>query len=459
MDPTNPRPLCPETNPVHNDPGTLIPGRSPTPGSTGRFVGAGAEQLWSRILNSCFPQPTQDKIGALATSLHSLELLSAESAAAEKADHLKRAAALKNPDAYAPYAEHLQARGQLIDAISGFRMAVTKLTPDELHVSAQEFTELEKLLSQKFRQFTPYYTQMANFNLLAGEGHEAWRRTCNLTSLGMALEGLALSPATVLGDQKSVDPKLLDKIAALRGLPSAASASRMPDFLEILAVYVVYEQHKWKSTPERVFQKHLRPARTTAAKHILTDDFLEAIAHKFGAKTEPGEIATVGAEKALLDEAQKGIKKMKKMWDTKDPTSHTSPTQRVLAAGSSPGRYDIDAALEQHNQESAKIEGSEQYQNLENTQATENKKISVLEKNRLAEIDRYKAQILSRVKPSLDQLAQVIVNKPGHFMKLNDIVPDGIVIDDPWIAGKKDHLTWDKAWEKGYFRRYIILTK
>ncbi len=457
MDPRSPRPLCPETNPVHSDPGTLIPGRSPTPGSTGRFAGAGAEQLWLRILNTCYAQQTQDKIGALATSLHSLETLAAESGAHQKGDHLKKPGALRKPDDYAAYAEHSQTRGQVIDSIGTFRMSVNKLSPEELHISGQEFKDLQDLLGRKFRQFSPYYTQMANFNLLSGEGHEAWQRTCNLTSLGMSLEGLALRPESLSSEQSSPDPKLLDKIAALRGLSSYKAAGRMPDFLQILAVALVFERNNSKTTPERAFHDGIRIARKTAASRILEDKFLIELATQFGVKAVSGTIGTVGAERAILKDAKHGIAKM---WEKKDPQLHSSPFQRAMAAGAAGGgRFDIDASLAQHREELAKLETSKNYRQLENEEIKENKEISRMERDRLNEIKQYREEILSKVKPSLDNMAQVIVNKPGHFMKLNSIVTDGIVIDDPWVEGQRDHISWDKAWEKGYFRRFIILTK
>lgn len=71
----------------------------------------------------------------------------------------------------------------------------------------------------------------------------------------------------------------------------------------------------------------------------------------------------------------------------------------------------------------------------------------------------YKRNVKKQLEPWLDQGGQVVANKPGHYVRLENIDDSGIVIDDPATKGKNFRMTWAKANEGGYFRSYMVFLK
>lgn len=68
----------------------------------------------------------------------------------------------------------------------------------------------------------------------------------------------------------------------------------------------------------------------------------------------------------------------------------------------------------------------------------------------------YQKGFLKNVSDSVQSGHQVIVNLVGHYVRLQSIDVDKIVVDDPFFA-ESFSVTWDEALADGYFRHYIII--
>jgi hypothetical protein len=236
-----------------------------------------------------------------------------------------------------------------------------------------EKSKLKKTKAAYYRllnKYSSYYTQMANLNILKSKGGKAaWARTCNVTSIAMALEGMGVSTSDFKDDKgdrkklkdiaKKFDPEKFRDFSDLEAL-------RMPDFLQFVVIYLCL------SSEEGDYIK----AKRRAAKFVLNSKNFEEIGQMFG--------ITYG-----------------KRWVTNWSKINKDP-----------------------------------------------KPISAL-----------KQQVMNRIKKYVDKGAQIIVNKPYHFVRLEEINDKGITIDDPATLGKNKFWEWKDVYKKKYFNSYVVLNK
>jgi hypothetical protein len=280
------------------------------------------------------------------------------------------------------YRRYKEAGGSVTRAIVWFigwmRKVVNSLTTRELGVVASVLRRIKGYYHRRLNSYAPYFTQMANRNLLwkktGRKTSEAWRRTCNMTSLAMALQASGVTTSDFAGDKAllaEIGRKYEPAIESFGDLESL----RMPDFLQLVAIYIKYEGGN-----DAEFDKRVDTARQKAAKMISTTlQAFESIAATFGVRrVKQGFIRSTGSQK---------------------------------------------------------------------------------EKNIQTDVQEYKAQVLKGLGPWLDVGGQVVVNRPGHYVRLESIDDDGIVIDDPATKGKNFEMSWKEANEGGYFRSYQVFLK
>ena len=486
------RPTCPDSNPQHSDVGTSARDRAPVPSSTGLWFSATPERTWEHVLQSCFPNSTQNKVRLLATNLSFLEQVHTEARGSSLGGGIRHAQRLHDADSREAYSEHGGNHSQSVAAMAMLRQTVQGLTPDELQLTAEQFHGLRIYLNQKINDLAPYYTQMGNINLLAGEGHRAWKRTCNVTSLSMALEGLGVSPSNFTGDKRllerivtALEPWRLSqqveedkraakaKAAALskhkgkrRGpvnMPedddwgvcySRLDDLRMPDFVQYAAVYLAFTEppgrgKKKGSTgrlaPEKAFLVDVLAARRMAAGMVLSSDTLAKLATEFGLpKPQTGSIENYGTVNRDL-----------KDWHSKEEAF----VQNQMAAFQKETKQKLVPGSSAEQEELNKIRESSNFKDITNHEQKDRDKLALLKKNWGPNVLAYRNRVMKEVLPKTDGGAQVVINRPGHFMKLHSIDPDGLVMDDPWVEGKQHLVPWSDAYEQGYFRAFIILTK
>lgn len=76
---------------------------------------------------------------------------------------------------------------------------------------------------------------------------------------------------------------------------------------------------------------------------------------------------------------------------------------------------------------------------------------------------KFRAEVLTRIKPLLDQGAAIIVLRKGHYVFLIGMNEDGITLNDPasglkndGSVGRNSHISWQKANTLSFFRAYHV---
>lgn len=487
------RPACAETNPVFPDPGTSARDRAPIPWSTGLSFSAPPDWTWSHILQRCYPAPTQNKISRLASNLSFLEHVHNEPRNASLGGGVRSPQRLRDADSRTAYSEHMGNHSQSVSAMASLRETVKSLTPDELELPVDQFNALRVFLYHKINDLAPYYTQMGNLNLLAGQGHWAWMRTCNVTSLSMAIEGLGVGPSDFKGDIHTLEQiaavlepwrvdweqaeqnritKLNAKIAAkhkgkhkARLHPSVAANAdwgvcessladlRMPDFVQYVTVYVAFTNPpghgKKRGEPGRLsppadFHHDVLAARNLASSLILFSATLIQIAESFGVHGTPGNIESYGKVRGDL----KALRDEEKDFVAKQLEKYQKDTKQKLVPGSPEEKKELDA-----------IHAQPAFQKMTAMEKADTAQMAALKKTWSADVLAYRQAVLAKLVPSVDKGAQIVVNRPGHYMKLHGFEPEGPLMDNPWVEGQRVLVPWNEAYEQGYFRTYIVFTK
>jgi hypothetical protein len=66
---------------------------------------------------------------------------------------------------------------------------------------------------------------------------------------------------------------------------------------------------------------------------------------------------------------------------------------------------------------------------------------------------------LREVTPWINQGGQIVVNRPGHYLRLQSIDDSGVTLDDPGDEGKNYHVTWAESNSIGHFRSWQVFKK
>jgi hypothetical protein len=482
----NVRPVCAESNPIQSDYGTSARDRAPINSSTGLSVSAAPDWLWSQIMHSCYPASTQAKISILARNFSFLDQIHSESRDSALGGSVRSPQRLHDAESREAYSEHMDNHAQSVTAMASLRDTVKSFSPDELQIAADQFAHLKVYLNLRINDLAPYYTQMGNINVLQGEGHRAWRRTCNVTSLSMALEGLGIGPSNFRGDavlleriaaalepwrvaQEVIEDQHVAKLrAAARAnaakrkpkgkIPGAINVPseddwgqcysnlnglRMPDFVQFVAVYTVFtdpavagkNQKRGRLAPEAAFIADVLSARNVAPGLVLSTDMLVRLARQFGVESQNASVAISASSGGV--QSYGTVNRDLHDWEGKEK-NYKEKLQKDKA--------DLD-------------EDDPAYKKIKLQEKQDQDKLEALKGDWDKNVAKYRAEVLKDVLAKTEDGAQVIVNKPGHFMKLHSIEHDGLRVDDPWTPGKRDLVSWSEAYKQGYFRSYIILTR
>ena len=126
----------------------------------------------------------------------------------------------------------------LLELIGKSRDIVKSLTAADVEEGALDATKAQYF--QKLNTLSTYYTQMANMDILqkGDKSDTAWKRTCNVTSVAMALEALGVGADAFTGDKELLaqianhfEPDRFEHFSDVRAL-------RMPDVLQFVAIYL-----------------------------------------------------------------------------------------------------------------------------------------------------------------------------------------------------------------------------
>jgi hypothetical protein len=320
--------------------------------------------------------------------------------------------------------EQVGKRAQLVEDIRTIRAHIAQLA--NAGIDPAKLVELQGGLYRAVDDLAPYYHQ-ANADILYLDVKDkktqktkhwaAVTRTCNLTSLSMALESLGKSAKDYKGDQDKVCAAAkvfhgeLGKDAGTTW--AAVQKLRLPDFIELAVV----AEHMSDSSEAAVI-----PARDKAAGGIANVYFVEGMAKCFGATPQVKFFDRGAAKPAGQKQADHAL--------LNDYGEEGGRRLTVMSAVSK-GAKDGKAYREAMSDEGIKTKLS---------------------------IESYKEAIMTQVGGELASGAAVVVGMTGHFVRLQAIHDEHIIIDDPGSWDNHDlKLTWEEARAVGCFWNRVVM--
>lgn len=341
--------------------------------------------------------------------------------------------------------EQGEARDQLVADFGALRQRLAALP-----ARTAEVTAFKAAVYRKLQELAPYYFQSRNIDILETSSKT---RTCNVTVLGMALESLGKNPSMftghrdgvlaaarvyqnqilgkeAVGEDKGVNPA--EDMTAGRGTSWAQLLGmRFPDFIELAAI----SREAGGATDD----ESIKAAAVKAWNSILDWSMLGKLASDFGAN----------AKIEMFDAS--GIKKNRKKKTRADHQfirghgdKHRDPVEDYINArirAQEPGKQQAK------NQAAAeKLRGK-----YEEAIADEgiDERVS---------LDTYRDHLVEVVGRDLDGGKAVIVGLAGHFVKLQSLDEEKIVVDDPGRDTRSATvLTYAEARAMGYFHmRFVV---
>ena len=317
---------------------------------------------------------------------------------------------LKHPELYQRYKESgLNLRNLIIILIKWSREIVSSLNAQSLGITKKQLIRIKAFYYNLINTLSPYYTQMANLNLLWKGSRKAWRRTCNVTSMSMVLNALGINVTDFIGNRGIITRIAKHYLHNIKTF-SDLIPLRMPDFLQLVVIYIYYQKSNIK-----IFNKRVKKARSAAAAIISKSlNVFKEIAKLFKVKEVARDfISSYGSQRHKILKQKKKIEKQYQ--NNKDDIKYIK--------------------------EIAKI----------------NKKLNKL--NNIYTAKKYKKRVLNSIRPYLNAGGQIIINRPGHYVRLESVDNKGITIDDPATRGKNFKISWAKANKAGYFRSYVVFNR
>lgn len=300
----------------------------------------------------------------------------------------------------------------------------------------------------KINIYAPYFTQLHNKDILKTSGKAAPERTCNVTSASMVLSALGVSAADCkyMGDdrlyyvydyflcnQKIKFSAWKEKFDSADTTRENLASLRFPDFLQLLAVALKLDV----SNPGEKADLVLASAAHDVAHNI---NFLRSVIESFDKVSSPVTVGGIESPASREREINRWTEDFSK-WRVDDLDKKTLTEMRQKADG------EPDDATKKSLNNELRI-------------AEENAKRKFV--NSAPSSEDFRKLVIDRVYNEMLGGSQVLLNRPGHFVRLQSIDPDevtgGIVIDDPYVEGKNFRESWVEARSKGYFRSYMIVS-
>jgi hypothetical protein len=336
--------------------------------------------------------------------------------------------------------ERGKGRDELVAGIRDLRARLDGLAGIEPH----QLAAFKTAVYRKLAAIAPYYFQSRNIDILETPP-AAKTRTCNVTCLGMALESLGRTAEDFKGNRAAVvaaarvynhkivgdadSDRAADAIAGTGAAWENLVGLRLPDFLELAAI--AHEMGK------DLTDDGVKAGAKSAWDAILSWGNLQALAGLFGAN------ATI----KMFDAT--GIKT--------DRRKHTKADSAVLAEHGNKTRMPVERYINAENQ--AEATGSKR--NIATAEALRPGYERAVADDSIDErlsLDTYRDHIVGTIGPELDAGNAVIVGLSGHFVRLQAIGSDHVIVDDPARDTRSaTKLTFAEARAMGYFHmRFVI---
>lgn len=328
------------------------------------------------------------------------------------------------------------ARDTRVKDLAKVRASIAALTAETLGVTDAEVKDAQAYLYRRLAPLAPYYNQIANTNMLEqfvlenvedenGKKQKVpkkdedgnyvmnpgWMRTCNVTVPAMVVEGIGKTKDDYAGDVALLQRifKLLEGKYKARKSYDAVSefdALRLPDFMTLVAISFQMPDGAAGLDDDK-FTEALKTARQEAANQTTLHSIMIRLIKAFSAKTENGQLH--------LSELQKiGTARRGYLW--------------------------------------------KQFRNQKITDKDQ-KKYDSVDADALLDVDTYRQAVQEKVNPILDSGGQVLVAMENHFVRLDAMGDEHVMVDDPGDRGFKNLVvTWEQARDLGFFQRYWKVT-
>jgi hypothetical protein len=348
-------------------------------------------------------------------------------------------------------------REELVAQIEKMRDKIGALDAGTLNTDATHLRAIRAYLYRRLARLAPYYTQGANVNILSGNGKDAYARTCNITSISMTLEGLGVTSEDFRGDMtllNNIMQRYEGKLEKYQEGGIDAHELRLPDFLQLVAIYIKIIS---KSSPQELnqlaqsdaakFAQAVDKARTQAAGMITNNQAFDDFTTLFGARAE---IVYLSA----LDDVLSAF----------GAATRTPEKREEFIANSTKWVEDAKKELETLQSQNASAKAIKKAEkNLANKQKLEKAYKAAGDDAAMEEVlpvAKYRDAVLPKVNDILGSGKQVVVSLHNHFVRLEALSHDNIVVDDPGSITKKNKvMTWAEARSLGYFKRYTVISK
>jgi hypothetical protein len=337
-------------------------------------------------------------------------------------------------------------RRQLVDGIKSVRTRIAAL--DHAGLDPQQLAHVKSALYRAIDDISPYYFQVTNVDILEAPPPDQ-TRTCNITSVSMALEALGKTPGDYKGDKQVIEAiakvyesKLAD---AQKRSGDDLTKLRLPDYIELVAIAQCLG--KKPSEPAEI-----QKAAEDAWKKILMVWFLVEIAKTFGVPAHHQYFNMQGGARGASDESSTLKKYGGQHRALTEQQVDVREFERRLETATGSEKKDLEARLEKAKQ---KADAAEKKLDAK---VGAGKAMSEADMEGSLPLAQYKDAIVAGIQPQLDAGNQVVVSLSEHYTRLQAIHDEFLVIDDPgqWTRSNR-HVTWNEARAMGYFWIWIVL--
>jgi hypothetical protein len=376
-------------------------------------------------------------------------------------------------------------RDRLVDGIEKVRAQIGALTPASTGLDEKELRSVRAELYRRADHLSPYYYQMVNANILYDSDTKGGGRTCNVTSLSMCLEAMGKSFDDFKGDTgllavlaEQFKPALTD--ASDKGSGSLEEL-RLPDFLQLLAVAECMNGAAGLTPQDPGFDKAVEKGRGVAVNEILKPAFFVKLTSHFGVEVDQetvfdgrmrhmidlvGEVNRKAIPAALKkNKALKGAAKPEaevkasvvEYFDQKLVTDIDKADKTVTDLQAAPPGKSKSAQKKLDNKLAAAKASLAQLKDAQASGIYE-RAIDPKALDELQPLDVYAAAVEEGLGKHLDAGHQIVGHVHSHFIRVEGVEDEGVLIDDPGSHARHDFLLkWRESREIGGFTRFTVL--
>lgn len=350
---------------------------------------------------------------------------------------------------------HGDERADLVKGIADVHKEVAGLA--HLEIEPAKLDAIKGRMFRTLQEISPYHSQGRNVDILESNArvHEGGikTRTCNVTSLSMALESIGKGANDYGGNRdvllavaKEFRPEL--KHADLTGGGGTGDWAevaklRLPDFMELAAIAEL--------TNGKTDKASILAAGHEAFEQILMMNFLKKLSERFGTQTEIKYFSYDGSQTHTVTKKGK----------TKEVAGTVEGDH--LASQSKDQRHQMDALIDARNKAEALKDGDQKKyakaeKHYEELKAKAEKALHGKAIEESIPLESYKKAVTEQLGAELASGAAIETHVVGHFVRLRAIHDDHVIIDDPAQAARAHKkVLWEEARASAMFDKRLVI--